>query len=233
MLKTPDYCVIVEPRNHAALSTVVNNVAGHLPCELVLFHGAKNRSLAEEIRDQHPDRMRLEAMLVDNLTISDYNALFFNEDFWKRIGPDSSTALIYQVDSGICGTTRLQREALDEALRYEYCGAPWRHEYYLPEKGGNGGFSTRSVGASRRACAEASNLDRTSYEDVAFSRVLEGCPRSVGQNFSLETDAPGSGEPFGFHKTWNYQECPCAQCDVVKDLQHNLRRVKQRAWSRT
>ena len=96
--------VIIEPREHAALEFVLKNFNDNLSDEwqFVVFHGKKNDVFTKNICDKvfTPDRVKLVNLGVENLTISDYSKLFYDDILYSNI--PTEVFLIFQTDSIIC-----------------------------------------------------------------------------------------------------------------------------------
>ena len=150
-----------------------------------------------------------ELMQLENdvFSMDDYNKMLKKTEFWNSVGEDTSTVLLFQTDSGICGT----KEELDLFTSYDYCGAPHRRSKIL-----NGGFSLRNVGCMKRVIDEfpeeiskkQRGTDLDENEDHLFSRgareVCSVCPNDVADRFATESIMNTSA--WGFHANWKYKD---------------------------
>jgi hypothetical protein len=116
--------VIVEPREHAALEAVVQNIARASGLPVTIVHGTQNGAFARGIADRCPQVDVLAEMNAENLDIRSYNKLWLHPSIWTNVGPGDKI-LKFEVDAGACG----EPAGLQAALEYDYCGAPW----FLPK----------------------------------------------------------------------------------------------------
>jgi hypothetical protein len=116
--------VIIEPREHPALETVINNVGAKTGWPVTLVHGTANAAFARRIADTSPHVDILAEVNADNLDYEAYNYLSRHPTYWNNIGAvDGGTLLRFETDSGICGT------GIDDFVGYDYCGALWPKWY--------------------------------------------------------------------------------------------------------
>jgi hypothetical protein len=211
---TLDACVIVEPRNHAALHAVIANIASQVSCNIKLFHGILNIALVTDIAQKYPGRVILYNLGVENLSIQDYNKLLYDINFWRLVGESDDKVLMFQTDSGIC--IESDPGVLAKALEHDYCGAPWNASCM-----GNGGFSIRRVGAMIDALT--THTTDNGNEDTFFARtVTNKCSMDTAYSFSQEQVASNI-TPFGFHAPWKYGHCPCSQSSLIQTLQYVMK----------
>ena len=130
--------IIVEPRKHAALSYVLNNILTNLSDDwnIIVCHGTKNLEYLQDIIKyelKSSPRISLVNLGVDNLTIAQYNEIYATKAFHDHI--PTEIFLKFETDSMI-----LPKNAhlINEFLQYDYVGAPWPDRQV-----GNGGFSLR------------------------------------------------------------------------------------------
>jgi len=237
--------VIVEPRCDPLLPLVISNFAcqlGPLGWGLMVVHGTQNRQWLERHPSFRPrDRKRVLWMDLGkkNLSISDYNALFLDRDFWRRIrGCGGREVLIFQVDTILLDGERLDREYAGN--RYDYVGAPWRRAYLGMSRVGNGGLSLRRVSKMVEYCrhidrlrkatplllgqeehcgldlADLAAFKRLRNEDVLFS-IMASCEGGrvpgieVASGFSAESLLIDP-KPCGLHKP------TCRESEVLQLL---------------
>jgi len=196
--------VIIEPREHPALEFVLQNFNDNLSDEwqFVVFHGNKNIEYTQKICDKvfKKDRVKLVNLGIDNLTISEYSGLFYNNILYDNISTE--TFLIFQTDSIICSK---YKDTINEFLDYDYVGAPWANGDI-----GNGGLSLRKKSKMLEIVEKCKNKkvgDNYINEDMIF---FNGCnvvelnkPNfDKAKKFSLETVF--NEKSFGIHKAYAY-----------------------------
>jgi uncharacterized protein YlaN (UPF0358 family) len=105
--------IIIEPRQHKALSFVLNNFLSNLSeeWEFIIFHGKKNieyvKKIVIDLEKIYINRIiKLINLDVDNLTTKQYSNLLKSEDFYSHIR--SETFLIFKTDSIILKKTKTQ-----------------------------------------------------------------------------------------------------------------------------
>ena len=211
--------VIVEPREHKALDFVLQNFNDNLSVEwqFIVFHGNKNKEYTEKIckRIFIPERIKLENLNVDNLTITEYNKLLYSEEFYNKI--PTETFLIFQTDTIICSK---HKELINKFLDYDYVGAPW-----INKNVGNGGLSLRKKSKMLEILNNCNHDDNTN-EDIFFS---ESCDKVTinkptyddAKLFSIET--VNSDKSFGIHKAYNYLDINtingwCPEINILNEL---------------
>jgi Protein of unknown function (DUF5672) len=225
----PSYtAIIVEPREHPALEFVLTNVMANLDpvWTIIVFHGNKNEEFVRSIieRNFHAEATRIKMinLHVDNLTIAEYNKLFYTKSFYDHI--PSETFLVFQTDSALCSKFK---HNINEFLKYDYVGAPWKWSQHI----GNGGLSLRKKSKMLEVLEKCPMDDTAKPEDVFFS---SGCDAvtllkpdsNTARNFSVET-IPNETGTFGIHKPWVYLESgdynmlrsECPEMEQVKMLQ--------------
>ncbi len=204
--------VIIEPRKHPALEFVLDNFNKNLSNEwkIILFHGNNNIEYCNDIlRKINSSRIFLNNLNVDNLSISDYNKLLTNIDFYKNI--PTEIFLIFQTDTMICSK---YKNLINNYFNYDYVGAPWKLDIdWVTDKNnkknfiGNGGLSIRKKSKMLEIINNC-KYDGVINEDFYFS---QGCNNNVNKpeydealKFSIETVY--NKESFGIHKAWEYLE---------------------------
>jgi len=134
--------IIVEPRKHAALAFVLNTILSNLSNDwnIVICHGTNNIQFVQSILDNELSDYKHRITLVNigfiNLTVDEYCKLFATPSFYKYI--PTEMFLVFQTDSMIF---KKYASRINDFLKYDYVGAPWRNNY--PGQIGNGGFSLR------------------------------------------------------------------------------------------
>jgi hypothetical protein len=209
--------IIVEPRKHKALSFVLKNALTNLPdnWNIVIMYGNKNKQFVMDIIDndlsEYKKRITAKNLNVDNLSISDYNVLLTSKEFYDNI--PSEIFIIFQTDSVICGENN---ELLDDFLKYDYVGAPWKDAV------GNGGFSLRRKSKTLEIiskCKRGSENEDIYFANPCVSIFKPGIEKA--KLFSVE--AYYSDKSFGVHKPWAYltndeMEEKVKKCAPLKEL---------------
>ena len=194
--ETEYYAVIIEPRNHSDLLTVIKSTMFHLnetnsPIKwgLQIFHGNNNETMVKNIQ-QSLGNVVLTNMNVDNLTNIEHSEYMETTGFWRKV--KGKKALIFQTDS------LLLRSGIDEFLKYDYVGAPWRK----PKENqwvGNGGLSLRTVDRMIEIC-ENNPVNEQIWEDIYFVKHMKGnrvASVETAMKFSMEDVF--SPNPLGVH----------------------------------
>lgn len=192
--------LIIEPREHPALSYVINNFLHNLSCEwdFIVFHGINNKDyvmdIVNNLHDQ--DRFTLINLLVDNLDPDAYSDLFKKDEFYSNI--KTETFLIFQTDTMIL---EKNKNVINIMLNYDYVGAPWPwHNNAV----GNGGLSLRKKSKMLEIIKKKGY--EPGNEDVYFSFVKNiryNIPKyNIAKMFSVE--GLFYLNPFGIHRCWHY-----------------------------
>ena len=194
--ETDFYAVIIEPRNHSDLLTVIKSTIFHLnetnsPIKwgLQIFHGNQNETQVQNICSLL-NNVTCVNMGVDNLTNIEHSEYMESVDFWRKV--KGNKALIFQTDS------LLLRNGIDEFLEYDYVGAPWRK----PKENqwvGNGGLSLRTVSKMVEIC-ENNPVTEQIWEDIYFMKHMKGvgvADIETAMRFSMEDVF--SPNPLGVH----------------------------------
>ena len=223
--------IIIEPREHKALSFVLKNFLENLSDEwnIIIMHGNKNIDYMNNIINnnlsEYKNRIIMKNLNVDNLTIQDYNKLLVSKKFYEEI--PTEIFLIFQTDSIIC---KSNKERINDFLEYDYVGAPW-------EKGGvgNGGLSMRRKSAMIQKI-EKCPYDNIMAEDLFFynksCNKLNIPDEKTASYFS--TEQIYNKDSFGTHKSWywlkpnDFNEMN-NYCENVNDLA-NLQYKRKNRW---
>jgi hypothetical protein len=197
--------VIIEPREHPALEYVLKNFNDNLSNEwrFVIFHGNNNINYTQTICSGVFDegRYKLVNLNVDNLTLSEYSGLFYNDILYDNI--PTEVFLIFQTDSIICSQ---HKELINNYLQYDYVGAPWENK-----KVGNGGLSLRRKSKMKEIVDKCKNTKTQGgyiNEDIIFAYGCDGLvPLNKpsfedAKSFSIET--VDNDTSFGIHKAYAY-----------------------------
>ena len=205
--------VIVEPRCHPALELVLLNFNKNLDDNWIflIYHGNNNEQFIKDIiqnNDTFSTRnIQLVTLNVDNLSVSDYNKLFFTDFFYENI--NTEMFLIFQTDTLI---SDVYNKNIYDFMEYDYVGAPWKCGFV-----GNGGFSLRR----KSKMIEMKNIgefcfDNGNGEDLFFSHAIPLCEdKKLDLDFELNKPSFNKAQEFsvelcffdksvGFHKPWSY-----------------------------
>jgi hypothetical protein len=193
--------IIIEPREHKALSFVLENFLENLSDDwtIIVFHGNKNELFVKKIISEdlkkHTARIVLYNLNVDNLTLGDYNNLLVDPLFYNNI--PTETFLIFQTDTVICDNFN---NTVDDYLDYDYVGAPWPWS----EQGGNGGLSLRKKSKMLEIIKKCP-YDGVMPEDVYFSSscIKTKFPDKSHSKF-FSNEQIYTSYSFGTHKPWNH-----------------------------
>ena len=199
--------IIVEPREHKALSFVLLNFLENLSDDwgIVICHGTKNIDYVNNIINkelvQYKNRITLVNLQVSNLTINDYNSLLTSEKFHEYI--PTETFIVFQTDSMICPE---YKNLINEFLEYDYVGAPWCNIYKVKEKVGNGGLSLRKKSKMLEIIKKCPKKE-IDNEDIYFSHSCIDINKpsiDKASDFSIETTY--KDKSWGVHKFWKYND---------------------------
>ena len=203
--------VIVEPRKHELLESIIRNVCYFLnqhpdleeknKWNIVVFHGVDNADFIKQLLPNF--EIKYINMNVDNITADEHNLLLQQLFFWKNI-EQYENALIFQTDS--CLFRRLDKKFLD----YDFVGARILNPGARTpnDYGMNGGLSLRNV-KSMIKCLECINQEiintyrtrngkgmfnpiKIFAEDIYFWHALEMLKKKLPMKellpeFSIET----------------------------------------------
>jgi hypothetical protein len=202
--------IIVEPRKHRALEFVLKNFVDNLSNEwqFIIFHGNNNKEYLENIINNNfkdkTSRIKMVDLKVDNLTIPEYNKLFFTKDFYDNI--PTEIFLVFQTDTIII---KENAHKINDFIEYDYVGAPFIEEKWNKntDKIGNGGLSLRRKSKMLEVLNKC-EITKDVPEDVYFGTLF--CDKVNLHKPSYEKSKEFSVEqvyfdtPFGVHKPWNF-----------------------------
>jgi len=199
--------IIVEPRQHKALSFVLKNFLDNLSNEwnIIIFHGNLNiefiKNIIENELSNYKERLKLINLHVDNLTRDEYSRLFIRNRLFYDYIP-TETFLVFQTDSMIFPKNK---HLLNNFLKYDYVGAPWPHIPKNNQLVGNGGLSLRKKSKMLEIMELDTNVANYDLsEDVFFActdvvNLYKPSP-SEAMHFSIENIFCDSA--FGGHQPW-------------------------------
>jgi hypothetical protein len=193
-----DYtAVIVEPREHKDLETVIKTVMyflnesdSKIKWGLTIIHGESNKKFVKKIVDKW-NGVELQNLWVNNLTPIQYNRMLIGSQFWKQL--KSENILLFQTDS------TLVKFGIDQFISYIYIGAPWI-KFREGKIVGNGGLSFRKKSKMIEISETYVNNDIT-MEDIYFCKYLkeEDLPDiGIAKQFSVEDVE--YDDPLGLHQ---------------------------------
>lgn len=203
-------CVIVEPRPHPRLYSVIANISCHLPYAAITVLHSQKYPLPTAI--QSAKNIKKIVVCEENLTRPEYSELLTSPKLWDEI-LESPYVLVFQTDTGI------RENQILRFMEFDYVGAPWswmiagsNHIHV-----GNGGFSLRS----RHMMSQIVNKfrpdpnwkDPVTYEqgeaeDIFFARHLVHWDHArlpsveIASAFSVEHNYHRN--PMGFHRAYSF-----------------------------
>ncbi len=212
--------VIVEPRKHPLLKYVVYNFSYMLQNKgwsVCIVHGTENEEFVKE-ECKEIENIYYYNLPYSNLNEKMYNYLLTNETFWETLPTTAEHLLIFQTD------TVLLKSDLEEYLKYDFVGAPWKNNH---PQGANGGFSLRTRSGMIRACKNVKF--QYTNEDGYFTlncghllnlpKRIDGYPdNEVKSRFSVETIY--YEEPVGMHSPYKHLK------------ENEVKTILQKAWKR-
>lgn len=200
---SPLEMVLVEPRDHPNLTTVLCNASCVLPyASLTVVH---SRSNARRLHDLvSGGNVRLLEQLPADMSRDAYSELMCSPGFWEQMRGER--VLILQTDAGIRHNNVLRY------MQYDFVGAPWPWQVMRDPRicVGNGGFSLRRT-ALMHDIASSFKFSVEAYEaeDLFFAKHLVDVDtavlptRDVAGTFSMEY--MDYGDPMGFHQAYKIQ----------------------------
>ena len=209
--------IIVEPRAHMHLETVLRNVHETTPIEWPIYvvHGLTNGDMVRECVARSVGTRRAVFYIrlhASNLGPNQYNRLFLTERFWDTVAADH--VLVFQTDVAICRP--ITPDAVLTMQKYGYLGCQtssntarpaWGGEMARHVFGGVGGMSFRNVSFMKRCIQSMSPKDRATIpEDVAFSACqasMRPVPPQTLASFCWQGDWSSGMKtptPLGVHK---------------------------------
>ncbi len=195
-----DISVIVEPRNHEYLFTVIDNISRNTNTPIQIFHSSLNEQALKNY--YKGPRFIFTKLNQDNLTIVEYNMLLTSLNFWNKI--NGEIILIFQTDS--CLVRHIDTFNFKDYLTYGFIGAPCRtrHEFFQ-----NGGFSIRkktlmikAINNYKKYHNSNVKINEDKFFTVICKKIVNPAPHSLGILFSTEQDYYEN--PLGLHKAWKY-----------------------------
>jgi len=204
--------VIIEPRNHPYLETVINNFNSQMDSswDLYVFHGKSNRDYAvNAVRNIYKRRVFPISLGTDNLTADEYNSLLKKSSFWDLVKAEN--ILVFQTDVALCANSKLN---IYDFINYDYIGCSINDKTYgnhhVPKwwEGDNfygiGGLSFRKKSFMMKCIADNPSVSDRYAEDVFFSNCVaktENKPANASVIADFCTQNKFTNKSFGAHKT--------------------------------
>lgn len=219
--------IIIEPREHKALELVLTNFTNNLDdrWNFIIFHGSNNinyiKNIIQTKLKKHSHRIKLHNLNVSNLTIKDYNNIFFDKNFYNNI--PTETFLVFQTDTFIC---KKHKDLIYNFIKYDYTGAPWIPTHWNNQQYsvGNGGLSLRKKSKMLELLNNCKHNGMN--EDLFFSNIFASelkCNVVISKpsvndakNFSIEHIY--NDKSFGVHKPWLYIDKKIDHCENLDTL---------------
>ena len=193
---TDYYAITIEPRTHKDIYITMKTCMYYLnennsdkKWGLQIFCGNNNFEFFKEMVKDWGD-VDIVNTEVDDFTKVEYNQYLRTPEFWEQVR--GKKVFTFQLDS------ILLRSGIDEFLKYDYVGAPWRK----PKEDslvGNGGLSLRTKDVMIDICKN-NPTEEVIWEDIYFVKHLKGkgVPDvDTASKFSMEDVY--SPNPLGVH----------------------------------
>ena len=204
---SPNAIVIVEPRAHKLLESVIENFDEFIDksWDLYVFHGKSHKDYAMSATQKIKERkVYLLPLETDNLTADEYNALFRQTDFWNRINAEN--ILVFQTDTLICKDSQ---KKINDFMKFDYIGCGIDNNLIGPNSYwgptafyGVGGLSFRK----KKFMIECINKNKDNIlpEDMLFSKCVQDFSKNKPSVDDLNyfcTQNKYVKNSFGIHKT--------------------------------
>jgi len=220
--------IIVEPRKHPAFEFVLGNFLDNLDerWSIMVFHGTENETFVEDIiAAKNTDRVSIVNTGRSNLTAEEYKAYMISTEFLHKV--PTEVFLIFQTDTMICSE---YKDTLEQFLKYDYVGAPWKRipKEYEREGNfvGNGGLSLRRKSKMLEILEKCSVTPSIIPEDVFFSFACPEVsiykpPLENAKEFAIETIY--NPKSWGIHAAWKKGNL---MKDHVEDIEQQCKGYK-------
>lgn len=202
-----DIAVIVEPRMHPQLKSVIDNMLIFLNnmTKIMVFHSDINMEfLLLHYKDNNRIILKkLNRLKNNNLTIPEYNILLTSMTFWNQI--NGEYILIFQTDSCLC--QHIDNIDMYQYKEYGFVGAPCKDINDRYNSWRNGGFSLRRKSLILKCLKKLQPCEKVTINEDKFYTVIcrdiiKPAPYDLSLKFSLEKYY--YDRPLGLHKTWKY-----------------------------
>jgi len=207
--------VIVEPRKHKYLRAAIENFDKHFDSswDLYVFHGQHTGEFAAEATvNISRRRVILIPLKTDNLNADQYNELFKDPDFWRKVSAEN--ILVFQTDAAYCGNTDYN---IYDFTKFDYIGCSINDKtigtdsHYWERKGvdnfyGVGGLSFRKRSFMMECIRNNPNVKANYPEDVFYSNCVANSPNRPMQvsdlrKFCTQSYYNGKYKSLGAHQT--------------------------------
>lgn len=204
--------VIVEPRKHELLKSVIENFDKIMDpkWDLYVFHGKSYYDYANTCSQNLRRNKYLFPLNSNNLTADSYNYLFKQKDFWKHVNAEH--ILVFQTDAVLCKDSPFK---IEDFLKYDYIGCPYDNTYIRKEGRmiwgsdhdfyGIGGLSYRNKSFMIK-CIDTIETTDTFPEDVYYSNCVEKIgykPENATILNQFCSQYHGFEKSFGVHKPFH------------------------------
>lgn len=202
-----DVAVMVEPRCHPCLKSVIDNMIMFLNKEtkIMIFHSDLNENFLLSCYKNNAQIIlqKLNRLKNNNLTITEYNILLTQPTFWNQI--DGEYILVFQTDSCLC--QHIDNININQFKEYGFVGAPCRSKNDKYNTWRNGGFSLRRKSLilkclSRLEANQLVTINEDKFYTVGCKYIIKPAPYDLSLKFAIEKYYYKN--PFGLHKTWKY-----------------------------
>jgi hypothetical protein len=200
-----DIAVMVEPRLHEYLKSVIDNMLRNLNKEtpIMIFHSTINKDFIYNnyINELNSNKIILSLLKQTNLTIKQYNMLLTSVDFWNKINGEH--ILIFQTDSCLC--RHISTFNFTDYKDYGFIGAPCKIKEMR-----NGGFSLRKKSIMIKIIKHHQSIYNNSIvtvnEDKFFTNIYRNICKPVSYDLGLKFSVEQFyyNNPLGIHKAWRY-----------------------------
>jgi hypothetical protein len=203
--------LIVEPRRHPALKTVLENFDEHMDpsWDLYVFHGKSAKAFAKKASQGITKRkVILIPLKTNNLTVDAYNALLKSRSFIHKIKAEN--ILLFQTDAALCNKSPYM---IDKFTKYNYIGCPYNdHKIGTSDTNGwgknnfygVGGLSFRKKSFMLSCIKKNPTISQKFPEDVFYSNCVAKTrkkPKSALILTKFCTQGHFINKSFGAHKT--------------------------------
>jgi hypothetical protein len=231
--KETNAMIIVEPRRHALLKSVIEKFDEIMDAswDLYVFHGISNEDYAKEAtKNINKRKVYLYRLDTDNLTPQHYSYLFKQSYFWNVINAEN--ILVFQSDSILC---KQSLNNIYNFVKYDYIGCANSKDDYGEAHGFNGwgignpfygigGLSFRKKSFINK-CIQTNKVDNYYPEDVYFSECLNkfgNKPESAKILNTFCSQNHYQENSFGAHRIKNMDNKGtfleyCLDADLIKD----------------
>lgn len=217
--------LIIEPRKHPLLETIIKNTMNHLGNNwgLQIFHGLHNKDFVESLVNNLGINNHV---ILNNLNVTnldqynwDYENLKKSTDFWNKV--KGEYCLMFETDTII-----RKHSFIEKYFKYNYTGAPWRPHLWGNNKPpdfwvGNSGLSIMKKSVFLETCKKFTDeATKIKQDDIFFHFFVKNlAPYDIAAQFSVESYY--NNDPFGMHKPHLYLEKD--QINSIMTLDNNFR----------